>query len=60
MSKLIRVLDVRGGLNTGGLETRLVEIYRKIDKSKIQFDFLLHFKGNDFYEREVKNRSKNL
>lgn len=38
--KIIRVLQVVSSMNRGGVETFLINIYRKIDKTKIQFDFL--------------------
>lgn len=42
MSEPIRVLQVVTHMNRGGLETMIMNYYRKIDKSKIQFDFLTH------------------
>ena len=38
----IRVLQVVTIMNRGGLETMLMNYYRKIDRSKIQFDFMVH------------------
>jgi glycosyltransferase involved in cell wall biosynthesis len=38
--KIIRVLQVVSGMNRGGIETFLMNIYREIDRTKIQFDFL--------------------
>ena len=38
----IRVLQVVTHMNRGGLETMLMNYYRKIDRSVIQFDFLTH------------------
>ena len=38
----LRVLHVFGGLNMGGAESRTVELYRAIDRSRVQFDFLVH------------------
>ena len=43
MSKeAIRVLHVLGTTNLGGAESRIMELYRCIDRSKVQFDFLVH------------------
>lgn len=50
---MIRVLHVLGTLGAGGVETRTIEIYRAIDKSKIQFDFAIHDKNDCFYCREA-------
>ena len=38
----IRVLHVFGGLGLGGAESRIVDLYRFIDRKKIRFDFLVH------------------
>ena len=37
---MIRILQVLGVMNRGGAETMIMNIYRKIDRSKIQFDFV--------------------
>ena len=38
----LRVLQVFGALNLGGAESRVTELYRAIDRSRVQFDFLVH------------------
>lgn len=38
----IRVLHLVGAMNRGGAETLLMEIYRNIDRDKVQFDFLTY------------------
>lgn len=38
----LRVLHVFGRLNMGGAESRTVELYRAMDRSRVQFDFLVH------------------
>ena len=50
---MIRVLQVLGGLNLGGAETMVMNLYRRIDKSKIQFDFIIHLQDKQAYEDEV-------
>ncbi len=40
MSAPIRVLHVVVNMNRGGAETLIMNLYRNIDRSKIQFDFL--------------------
>jgi len=50
----IRVLHVFGGLDSGGAESRTMDVYRKIDKSRVQFDFLIHTEKEGFFEDEVK------
>ena len=39
----IRVLHVLGGLGVGGAECRIIDLYRNMDRDKIQFDFLVHY-----------------
>lgn len=51
---MIRVLHVVGGLNAGGIETFLISVYRKIDRSKVQFDFLVPSDERCFYSDEVE------
>ena len=41
---MIRVLQVVTYMGRGGLETMLMNYYRHIDRSKIQFDFLCNKK----------------
>ena len=43
-SEPIRVLHVLGRLNMGGAETRIMDLYRHMDREKVQFDFLVHYK----------------
>lgn len=51
----IRVLQEVTTMNTGGVETLLMNLYRNIDREKVQFDFLLHReKGQGFYEEEIR------
>ena len=39
---MIRVLQCVNDMHRAGLETMLMNYYRNIDRSKIQFDFLTH------------------
>ncbi len=40
---MIRILHVFGKLNMGGAETRTMDLYEHIDRTKVQFDFLCHY-----------------
>lgn len=53
MSNPIRVLQVIGQMNRGGAETMIMNIYRQIDKSKIQFDFVVHTNKKGDYDDEI-------
>lgn len=49
-----RVLLVFGKLNRGGAETLAMNIYRNIDRTRIQFDFVVHTDEECDYYDEVK------
>lgn len=51
----IRVLHVVTVMNRNGLESRIMDIYRNIDRSKIQFDFLTHRKESGAYDSEIES-----
>ncbi|MBO6250515.1 MAG: glycosyltransferase [Muribaculaceae bacterium] len=52
----IRILHEVAGLGNGGVETFLMNVYRNIDRSKIQFDFILSHDWNiNLYEDEIKS-----
>lgn len=53
MKNCCRVLHIVGGLNIGGIENFIMNIYRNIDREKIQFDFLIHQKEKQYFEDEV-------
>jgi len=54
MSEPKRVLQVVTHMNRGGLETMLMNYYRQIDRSRIQFDFLTHREGEKDYDAEIR------
>lgn len=52
---MIRILNVFTILNRGGAETMVMNYYRSIDRSQIQFDFLVHRSEEGAYEQEIKS-----
>lgn len=48
----IKVLQVIRHMNVGGAETFIMNLYRNIDRKKIQFDFLVY--GEGFFDEEIK------
>ena len=54
MKQPIRVLHVVTYMGRGGLETMLMNYYRHIDRTKVQFDFLVH---RDFEARGADQRA---
>ena len=55
MSEPIRVLHVVTHMNRGGLETMIMNYYRFIDRTKVQFDFLTHRDVEADYNQEIRN-----
>ena len=52
--KPIRILHVVTNMSFGGLENLLMNYYRNIDRSKIQFDFLTHVDIHQDFEEEIR------
>lgn len=50
----IRVLQVVPNMHAAGLETLIMNMYRNIDRSKVQFDFLVHYEERFFYDDEIE------
>ena len=42
MNEPIRILNIVGEMSPGGIETLIMNLYRNIDREKVQFDFLFH------------------
>lgn len=55
---MIRVLHILGGMNQGGTENFLMNLYRSIDKEKVQFDFLVNRVG--VFDEEIKSLGGNI
>ena len=51
---MIRILQVIGGLNRGGAETMIMNLYRAIDHTVIQFDFIVHSDSQNDYKEEIE------
>lgn len=54
MEQVKRILHIVTTLNRGGAETMIMNYYRALDKSRYQFDFLVHRPDEGAYEREVR------
>lgn len=52
---MIRVLHVLGGLDRGGAESMVMNLYRTIDRKQIQFDFITHTNRCQAYTEEIEN-----
>lgn len=42
-----RVIHVVSDMHRGGAETMIMNLYRNIDRSKLQFDFICHYRKDD-------------
>lgn len=50
----VRVLQIIGIACNGGVESVILNYYRHIDKSKVQFDFVVHKNPSENFVKEVK------
>ena len=53
MKEPIRVLNVTRVFQAAGIESFIMNVYRNIDRSKIQFDFLIMRNENSIYAEEI-------
>lgn len=51
---MIRVLHVIGAMDRAGAETMIMNLYRHIDRSEIQFSFLVHTDRHCDYDDEIE------
>ncbi len=54
MSEPIRILNLFTIMNRGGAETMVMNYYRNIDRTKVQFDFLVHRQERGAYDDEIE------
>lgn len=54
MAQPIRILHVLGTTNLGGAESRIMDLYRHMDRSRIQFDFVVHGSREGHFDKEIK------
>ena len=52
MKRLLCIISV---MNTGGAETFLMKIYRKLDRTKYQMDFCVNSTSKGYYDEEIKS-----
>ena len=54
MSEQIRVLQVFAKMDCGGAESFIMNVYRNIDREKVQFDFIVHSENEGYYDKEIE------
>lgn len=52
---MIRVLQVVDHMGLGGIQAFIMNVYRNIDRSQIQFDFLVHKMENNTFQEEIES-----
>ena len=50
----IRILHIVTNMGIGGLETLLMNVFRNIDREKVQFDFLVHREERATFDDEIE------
>lgn len=55
MNQPVRVLNLFTIMNRGGAETMVMNYYRKIDRTKVQFDFMVHRQERGAYDDEIES-----
>ena len=51
----VRILHVLQRMEAAGVQTLLMNLYRNIDRSVLQFDFLVHYKEDQNYDEEIRS-----
>jgi len=54
MAECERILHVLHSMNCGGAENSIMNIYRNVDRKKIQFDFLVNFYPEMYFQKEIE------
>ena len=50
----VRILHVVGRMDRGGIETMVMNLYRRMDRRLVQFDFLAHYGREAAYNDEIR------
>ncbi len=50
-----RMIHIVGAMAPGGFENFIMNIYRKIDRNQVQFDFIVHKKKDNSYDEEIES-----
>ncbi|MBP3596064.1 MAG: glycosyltransferase [Clostridia bacterium] len=53
-NKTMRIAQIMGEMNSGGVESCIMNYYRNIDKSKIQFDFIVNSNSKIPQKNEIE------
>lgn len=54
MGQPVRILHILGNTQLGGAESRIMDLYRHMDRSVVQFDFVVHSKEEGCFNEEIR------
>ncbi len=54
MEEPMRVLHIVGAMYPGGIENFIMNVYKHIDRSKVQFDFAVHAEKENDYREQIR------
>lgn len=57
---MVKILHVFNCMERGGAETMIMNLYRNIDRNKIQFGFIVHQSREGEYDNEIRNMGGEL
>lgn len=57
---MIRILQVFNNMGQGGAESMIMNYYRNIDRTEIQFDFLVHKNKKSTFDDEIERLGGNI
>lgn len=57
---IIRIIHAVPKMNREGIQSFLMNIYRNIDRNRVQFDFLIHSKERGDFESEIEELGGNI
>lgn len=55
MAELIRVLHVIGSLNIGGSQSMVINLHKAIDRTKVQFDYIIDHSDHLYFAETIKS-----
>ncbi|WP_421381810.1 glycosyltransferase family 1 protein [Bacillus salacetis] len=60
VTKIKRVLHIVSRTNRGGAETMIMNLYRNVNRSKVQFDFISHSNEKGDFDDEIRQMGGNI
>lgn len=55
MAEPVRILQVFHSMDCGGAENMIMNLYRQLDREKMQFDFLVHSDHTAYFDEEIRS-----